>query len=86
MIDLDRETRKIRRKQEHCNHPSWMCPICHLYQDNMCICNYIDYLHDLLEQNEIPYNTMQILRPTIDQSEQCEEPDMLPLQDVAQQN
>lgn len=30
-------TRSLRKKQAECIHPSWRCPVCHLYKDNICV-------------------------------------------------
>ena len=33
--DFSIATRRIRKKQSQCNHPSWCCPVCRLYKDNI---------------------------------------------------
>jgi len=49
----DLETKKIRKVQEKCNCPSFMCPICHRYQDNTRSYEYIKIKQLTDENNDL---------------------------------
>lgn len=65
----DKDIRRIRRQQALCSHPSFMCPLCHLYHDHTRTQEYfihrklvihITYLEKLLTDNNIKYDECNI--------------------------
>lgn len=65
MINLEHTTVKLREKQSKCSHPSFVCCLCGIYQDNL-FNDYqvkieaqemvILYLEELLDQNHVVHN------------------------------
>lgn len=87
LISEEKKLRKIRKFQESCDHlNSLMCTHCHLFIDLQCFHRHIDYLEKILKKNEIPFDSLQILRGDIKEKHICEDSDMFQLQTTREQN